>query len=133
MVVVRTNKRARTRFRLLNLIFKEPFHLAGYGHSSTTGGYLTAACDHRQELFSGARIRLRPTQKKSRQRPTLPREMSRSTIGAERLNDRVRDGIGCFPFAMATGNRKGFEVRVEWSGVGEASFGRSVRSSLTTH
>ncbi len=27
-----------------------------------------------------------------------------STIGAERLNCRVRDGNGCFTFAMATGN-----------------------------
>src|SRR5579875_1148401 len=27
-----------------------------------------------------------------------------STIGAEGLNCRVRDGNGCFPFAMATGN-----------------------------
>jgi hypothetical protein len=27
-----------------------------------------------------------------------------STIGAEGLNCRVRDGNGCFTFAMATGN-----------------------------
>ena len=27
-----------------------------------------------------------------------------STIGAEGLNCRVRNGIGCFTFAMATGN-----------------------------
>ena len=33
--------------------------------------------------------------------PTLPRGLPRSTIGAERLNFRVRDGTGCFPFAMA--------------------------------
>ncbi len=26
-----------------------------------------------------------------------------STIGAESLNFRVRDGIGCFPFAIITG------------------------------
>ena len=26
-----------------------------------------------------------------------------STIGAEGLNYRVRDGIGCFPYAIATG------------------------------
>ena len=26
-----------------------------------------------------------------------------STIGAVRLNFRVRDGIGCFPYAIATG------------------------------
>ena len=33
--------------------------------------------------------------------PTLPQGLPCSTIGAERLNFRVRDGTGCFPFAMA--------------------------------
>ena len=33
--------------------------------------------------------------------PTLPRGLPRSTIGAEGLNFRVRNGTGCFPFAMA--------------------------------
>jgi hypothetical protein len=37
-----------------------------------------------------------------RRRPTLPRGPPRSTIGAEELNFRVRNGAGCFPFAMAT-------------------------------
>ena len=37
-----------------------------------------------------------------RRRPTLPRGPPRSTIGAEELNFRVRNGTGCFPFAMAT-------------------------------
>ena len=36
-----------------------------------------------------------------RRRPTLPQPLGCSTIGAERLNFRVRDGTGCFPFAMA--------------------------------
>jgi hypothetical protein len=36
--------------------------------------------------------------------PALPRGLPRSTIGAEGLNFRVRDGTGCFPFAMAAGN-----------------------------
>src|SRR5687768_5421595 len=36
-----------------------------------------------------------------RRRPTLPQPLGCSTIGAERLNFRVRDGSGCFPFAMA--------------------------------
>ena len=36
-----------------------------------------------------------------RRRPTLPRGPPRSTIGAEGLNFRVRNGTGCFPFAMA--------------------------------
>ena len=30
--------------------------------------------------------------------------IAHSTIGAEGLNCRVRDGNGCFTFAMATGN-----------------------------
>src|SRR6185437_13616306 len=34
-----------------------------------------------------------------RRRPTLPRGPPRSTIGAEGLNFRVRNGTGCFPFA----------------------------------
>ena len=29
--------------------------------------------------------------------------LPRSTIGAMGLNCRVRDGIGCFPYAIATG------------------------------
>ena len=34
-----------------------------------------------------------------RRRPTLPRSLDRSTIGAVRLNDRVRNGNGCGPYA----------------------------------
>ena len=45
----------------------------------------------------------RASQEKSRQRPTLPRSCPRSTIGAEGLNDRVRNGNGCGPLAMVTG------------------------------
>jgi hypothetical protein len=37
---------------------------------------------------------------RGRQRPTLPRSLDRSTIGAVRLNDRVRDGNGCGPDAL---------------------------------
>src|SRR3954465_5733503 len=36
-----------------------------------------------------------------RRRPTLPRPLGRSTIGAVGLNDRVRDGNGCGPYALA--------------------------------
>lgn len=32
----------------------------------------------------------------------LSRGFSRSTIGAEGLNGRVRNGVGCLPLAMAT-------------------------------
>ena len=37
-----------------------------------------------------------------RRRPTLPHSYPCSTIGAEGLNCRVRNGNGCFPLAMAT-------------------------------
>jgi hypothetical protein len=43
-----------------------------------------------------------PQREDVRRRPTLPRGPPRSTIGAEGLNFRVRNGTGCFPFAMAT-------------------------------
>ena len=36
--------------------------------------------------------------------PALPRGLPRSTIGAEGLNFRVRNGTGCFPLAIAAGN-----------------------------
>src|SRR5207249_1412116 len=37
-----------------------------------------------------------------RRRPTLPRGLPRSTIGAEGLNCRVRNGNGCGPFTRIT-------------------------------
>src|SRR5215213_2845704 len=37
-----------------------------------------------------------------RRRPSLPHGPPCSTIGAERLNFRVRNGTGCFPNAMIT-------------------------------
>ena len=40
-----------------------------------------------------------------RRRPTLPGGLPPSTIGADRLNFRVRDGNGCDPVAMATENQ----------------------------
>ena len=42
--------------------------------------------------------------KKIRRRPTLPLSFPSSTIGAGGLNFRVRDGNGCIPSAIATGN-----------------------------
>ena len=41
-----------------------------------------------------------PIEEDVRRRPTLPRSHPRSTIGAEGLSFRVRDGTGRFPFAM---------------------------------
>jgi hypothetical protein len=45
-----------------------------------------------------------PFRKVFRRCPALPRGLPRSTIGAEELNFRVRNGTGCFPFAIAAGN-----------------------------
>ena len=42
-----------------------------------------------------------------RRRPTLPRALARSTIGAIRLNDRVRDGNGCGPDALVASELRG--------------------------
>ena len=39
--------------------------------------------------------------------PTLPRSFPRSTIGAEELNDRVRDGNGCGLLANTTPPKRG--------------------------
>jgi hypothetical protein len=39
-----------------------------------------------------------------RRRPTLPQPLGCSTIGAERLNFRVRYGTGCFPFRYGRRN-----------------------------
>jgi hypothetical protein len=49
----------------------------------------------------------------SRQRPTLPRRLQRSTIGPGGLNFRVRNGTGCFPSGMATGRRNSDGLRLE--------------------
>ena len=43
-----------------------------------------------------------------RRRPTLPQPLGCSTIGAERLNFRVRYGTGCFPFRY--GRRNSFNL-----------------------
>src|SRR5262250_2750924 len=40
----------------------------------------------------------------SRRRPTFPRSYPRSIIGPARLNFRVRDGNGCDPRGITTGN-----------------------------
>ncbi len=52
----------------------------------------------------GARFVNRAPSEKIRRRPTLPRSLPLSTIGAGGLHCRVRNGNGCFPAAVATGN-----------------------------
>ncbi len=46
----------------------------------------------------------------SRRRPTFPHSYPCSIIGPARLNFRVRDGNGCDPRGMTTGNSKKFSV-----------------------
>ena len=46
-----------------------------------------------------------------RRRPTLPRSRERSTIGAVGLNDRVRNGNECGPYALVAS-----DFRVPFSG-----------------
>ncbi len=50
--------------------------------------------------------------KEIRRRPTLPHGTPCSTIGAEELNFRVRDGNGCFLFAIATENGDSFSATI---------------------
>src|SRR5207245_7292207 len=61
-------------------------------------------------------------------RPTLPRPRDRSTIGADRLNDRVRDGNGCGPVALVA-SKNDDNRRV--CGAAEAHLETEKRSSLT--
>ena len=53
-----------------------------------------------------------------RRRPTLPGSLPPSTIGAGGLNCRVRNGNGCCPAAMVTGNRAHLRDSMtrRWSG-----------------
>src|SRR5688572_28404348 len=53
------------------------------------------------EMGKRGRLVAAPLPMYVRRRPTLPQPLGCSTIGAERLNFRVRYGTGCFPFAMA--------------------------------
>ncbi len=52
----------------------------------------------------------------SRRRPTFPPSCPGSIIGAGGLNFRVRDGNGCFPSAIATGNRENLGIARDVSG-----------------
>src|SRR5215203_5747099 len=68
----------------------------------------------RKILESGRRL-LRPHRKRFRAfgRPgsdLLSRALRHSTIGAESFHGRVRNGIGCSPFAKATRSSKRAEV-----------------------
>ena len=53
------------------------------------------------QMTKGPPLLVALSEKVVRRRPTLPPPLGGSTIGAGRLNFRVRDGSGCFPVAMA--------------------------------
>jgi hypothetical protein len=61
---------------------------------------MTPERDEAPRGVSGEALRI----KKARRRPTLPGGYPPSTIGAGGLHFRVRNGNGCYPAAMATGN-----------------------------
>ena len=63
--------------------------------SPTSSLNTTQTSEEGRSTISGATLF-----KHVRRRPTLPRGPPRSTIGAEGLNFRVRNGTGCFPFAI---------------------------------
>ena len=63
--------------------------------SPTSSLNTTQTSEEGRSTMSGATLF-----KHVRRRPTLPRGPPRSTIGAEGLNFRVRNGTGCFPFAI---------------------------------
>jgi hypothetical protein len=72
-----------------------------YGHQvSITAGTGGRRCLGRHSEEGRSTLRERPSSWHVRRRPTLPRGPPRSTIGAEELNFRVRNGTGCFPFAV---------------------------------
>ena len=63
---------------------------------------ITEGNGHKKRL-GGAQYASQPLEK-IRRRPTLPGGSPPSTIGAGGLHFRVRNGNGCFPAAIATGN-----------------------------
>ncbi len=66
-----------------------------WGSSGTGGTDMVVTCDEARNCCCGPR---RPSV--VRRRPTLPPSPPGSTIGAERLSFRVRNGTGRFPLAM---------------------------------
>lgn len=64
---------------------------------------------HRGEALASPRFH-------SRQRPTLPRRLHRSTIGPGGLNFRVRNGNGCGPSGITAGNHAQGRLKTRTSG-----------------
>ena len=73
--------------------------------TGTAPGVVFRRCrERRKEAPAAGHMPGTGARERFRQRPTLPGSLPPSTIGAGGLNCRVRDGNGCFPAAMATGN-----------------------------
>src|SRR6478609_7070750 len=72
----------------------------------------------RQKWRRGHQITGGPCQMFVRRRPTLPQPLGCSTIGAERLNFRVRYGTGCFPFRYGRRNSFNLFKPPHWCGLG---------------
>jgi hypothetical protein len=69
----------------------------------------------RKRNSPAARVRDRAVAQRCRRRPTLPRPLGRSTIGAVGLNDRVRDGNGCGPYALVASELRSFDCLSRWN------------------
>ena len=65
-------------------------------------GYRLQSRRNSAKTKKGDRSMSDPLSGEIRRRPTLPGSFPPSTIGAEGLNFRVRNGNGCDPFAVAT-------------------------------
>ena len=63
----------------------------------------TAVAPYKTKARSEGILRIGPRVDYSRQRPTLPQPCGCSTIGGSRLNFRVRNGNGCDPAPVTTG------------------------------
>jgi hypothetical protein len=85
--------------------------LARPGHSGRVSGPLRDKAPRRATHIDG--LRGGACRKKVRRRPTLPGGHPPSTIGADGLHCRVRNGNGCFPAAVATGTSHGSQTTVE--------------------
>src|SRR5262249_31588437 len=84
--------------RMTSLAIVAPGH---HGSVSTrTPADATSAPAHASSVRRGRSF------EEIRRRPTLPGSHPPSTIGAGGLHFRVRDGNGCFPAALTTGNRR---------------------------
>ena len=66
--------------------------------------------------FAPPRPKPRATRPGGRRRPSLPQGRPCSTIGAGRLNFRVRYGSGCAPAAVAAGPRGALRRGLLWGG-----------------